>query len=287
MKEYIHTPQRVVNIKGLKELAGIEKTAAGVRIGALATIDEMLGSPALKEYSALMDAARGIAGPQIRNMGTAGGNLCQRPRCWYFRKGCGLLAKDAAGKSLVPEGENRYHAIFGAGPAWFVSPSSLGPVLVALGAKVKAVSAKGAREIPMEKFFVAPTDDAAREIALAPNEILTEILLPPARGRGATYAVHQKEEMDWPLATASVVLRMKGKSVASARVVLGYVAPTPWVAREAEAMLAGKTITEEVAAEAGARAVAGATPLSQNAYKVQLARTAVKRALMAAAGIRA
>ncbi len=287
MKEYIHTPQRVVNIKGLKELAGIEKTAAGVRIGALATLDEMLGSSALKEYPALTATVSRIAGPQIRNMGTAGGNLCQRPRCWYFRKGFGLLAKDAAGKSMVPEGENRYHAIFGGGPAWFVSASSLGPVLVALGAKVKAVSAKGAREIPIEKFFVVPTDDATREIALAPNEILTEILVPPARGHNASYDVHQKEAMDWPLATASVVLRMKGRAVASARVVLGHVAPTPWVAQEAEAMLVGKTITEEVAAEAGARAVAGATPLSQNAYKVQLVRTAVKRALMAAAGIKA
>jgi xanthine dehydrogenase YagS FAD-binding subunit len=287
MKEYIHTPQRVVNIKGLKELAGIERTAAGVRIGALANFDEMLQSPALKEYPALISTVGQIASPQIRNMGTAGGNLCQRPRCWYFRKGFGLLAKDATGKSMVPDGENRYHAIFGAGPAWFVSASSLGPVLVALGAKVKVVSAKGAREIPMEKFFVAPAEDGAREIALAPNEILTEILLPPARGHNAAYAVHQKEAFDWPLATASVVLRMKGRAVASARVVLGHVAPTPWVAKEAEAMLVGKTITEEVAAEAGERAVAGAAPLSQNAYKVQLARTAVKRALMAAAGIKA
>ncbi|MCE5306527.1 MAG: xanthine dehydrogenase family protein subunit M [Acidobacteriales bacterium] len=287
MKEYIHTPKRVVNIKGLKELAGIEKTAAGVRIGALATFEEMLTSPLLKEYPAITTAVRGVASPQIRNMGTAGGDLCQRPRCWYFRKGFGLLAKDEAGKPLVPDGENRYHAIFGGGPAWFVSASSLGPALVALGAKVKAVSAKGTREIPVEKFFVAPADDATREIALAPNEILTEILVPPARGRNATYEVREREMLDWPLAAVSVALRMKGTAVASARVVLGHVAPVPWVAKEAEAMLAGKTITVEVAAEAGERAVAGAKPLSQNAYKVQLARTAVKRALLAAAGIKA
>lgn len=287
MKDYIHTPQRVVNIKGLKELGGIGKTRAGVRIGALATFDEMLSSPVLKEYPAILTAVRGVGSPQIRNMGTAGGDLCQRPRCWYFRKGCGLLAKDAGGKPLVPEGENRYHAIFGGGPAWFVSASSLGPALVALGAKVKVVSAKGAREIAAEKFFVSPADDAAREIALAPNEILTQILVPPARGRNATYEVRQKEALDWPLVTASVALRMKGAAVASARVVLGHVAPTPWVAREAEAMLAGKTMSEAVAAEAGERAVAGATPLSQNAYKVQLARIAVKRALLEAAGIKA
>jgi len=286
MKEYIHTPKRVVNIKGLKELAGIEKTAAGVRIGALATFEQISESPLLRDFPAVLAAVRGVTSPQIRNMGTAGGDLCQRPRCWYFRKGFGLLARDAAGKPLVPDGDNRYHAIFGGGPAWFVSASSLGPPLTALGAKVKAVSAKGAREIPVEKFFVAPAREGEREIALEPNEILTEILIPGVRARNATYEVRQKEALDWPLATASVALRMKGPVVVSARVVLGHVAPTPWVARQAETILAGKTLNPELAAEAGERAVAGATPLSQNAYKVQLARVAVKRALLTAAGIK-
>ena len=180
-------------------------------------------------------------------------------------------------------GENKYHAILGnAGPAYFVSASSFGPALIALGAKVKVVSAKGARELPIEKFFVTPKSDGSREIALLPNEILTEILVPPA-GRNATYEVRQKDALDWPLAAASVALRMKGSTVASARIVLGHVAPTPWVSAEAAKVLAGKAITPEIAEEAGKAAVAAATPLSQNAYKVQLARVAVKRALLEAA----
>src|SRR5512134_589929 len=151
MKEYVHTPKRVVNIKGIKELGGITKTAQGLRIGATVTLDQLLASPAVRaEYPSLVTAAQGVASPQIRNMGTVGGDLCQRPRCWYFRMGMGLLAK---GGSLVTEGDNRYHAIFSGGPAYFVSASSFGPALVALGAKVKLASASGTRELEAEKFF--------------------------------------------------------------------------------------------------------------------------------------
>jgi xanthine dehydrogenase YagS FAD-binding subunit len=289
MKDYVHTPKRVVNIKGIKELGGISKTAAGLRIGATATMDELAMSPLVRtEYAALADAARGISSPQIRNMGTVGGDLCQRPRCWYFRLGYGLLAKDAAGKALVPDGDNRYHAIFGGGPAYFVSASSLGPALIALGAKLKLVSASGSREIDAAKFFVVPQGDSEREIALAPNEILTEVIVPAAaRVKNATYEVRQKEALDWPLAAASVALTMKGASVEKAVIVLGHVAPTPWVAAKAAGMLAGKTISADVAGEAGAAAVDGASPLSQNQYKVRLAKTAVKRALLKAAGVKA
>ena len=285
MKDYIHTPKRVVNIKGIKELEGIQKTAAGLRIGALVTLDELLASADLKEYPALLTAARGVTSPQMRNMGTVGGDLCQRPRCWYFRLGYGLLAKDK-GRSLAPEGDNRYHAIFGnQGPAYFVSASSLGPPLMALGARVKAVSASGSREIPLEKFFVTPQDDAGREIDLKPDEILTEILVPPAAEvRNATYEVRQKQTLDWPLATASVALTMKGTAVATARVVLGHVAPVPWRAGAAEKALAGRVPGTTIAEKAAQAAVADATPLSGNAYKVQLARVAVKRALLEAAG---
>jgi len=286
MKDYIHTPQRVVNIKGIKELGGIEKTAAGLRIGALVTLAELLASADVRaEYPALTQAARGVASPQIRNMGTVGGDLCQRPRCWYFRLGFGLLAiKD--GRSLARDGDNRYHAIFGnQGPACFVSASSFGPPLVALNARVKLAGPKGQRELPVEKFFVTPQSESEREIALRPNEILTEILIPAAAGvRNATYEVRQRETLDWPLATASVALAMKGAAVASARVVLGHVAPTPWRAVQAEKVLAGKGLTAAVIEKAAEAAVADATPLSGNGYKVQLARVAVKRALEAARG---
>jgi len=288
MKDYLHTPKRLVNIKGLKELGGVQKTAEGLRIGALVTMDELASNADVKAgYHSLAQAAAGIPSPQIRHMGTVGGDLCQRPRCWYYRQGMGLLAmKD--GKSLIPDGENRYHSIFGDGPAYFVSASSLAPALVALGAKVKLVSAKGPREVPVAKFFVAPKDENSREIVLQPNEILTEIIVPMAANvRTSTYEVRQKEALDWPLAAASVALTMNGNTVTAAKVVLGHVAPTPWESAQAEAALKGKTISAATAEAAGKAAVANAKPLSQNAYKVTLAKVAVKRALLDAAKAKA
>lgn len=288
MKEYIHTPKRVVNIKGIKELGGISKAGGGLRIGATVTLDELADSAAVRaEYPALVQAALGVTSPQIRNMGTVGGDLCQRPRCWYFRGGFGLLGKDKDGTSLAPIGENRYHAIFPQQSAYYVNASSLAPALIALGAKVKIAGPNGNRELPVEKLFVVPNSNSSRELALAANEILTEILIPSAKGvKNATYEVRQKEALDWPLVTASVAIRMKGSSVASAKVVLGHVGPMPVVAAEAERMLTGKSLTEDVATEAGKSAVSGAQPLNGNAYKLQLARVAVKRALLEAAKAR-
>lgn len=289
MKDYLHTPKRVVNIKGIKELQGISKTSAGLRIGAVVTFDELAESPLIRtEYPSILQAVMGVSSPQIRHMGTAGGDLCQRNRCWYFRQGFGTLGKDKDGTSLAPIGENRYHAIFPKGDAYFVSASSLGPALIALGAKVKVAGPSGSRELPVEQLFAVPTDNKGREVSLAANEIVTEILVPSARGvKNATYEVRHKEALDWPLATASVALKMKGTTVASARVVLGHVGPTPIVASDAEAMLAGKAITQDTATEAGKAAVNGAKPLSGNSYKLQLARVAVKRALLEAAKARA
>jgi xanthine dehydrogenase YagS FAD-binding subunit len=283
MKDYLETPGRLVNIKGIKELGGISKTSSGLRIGALVTLDELAKDPAVRAgWPSLAIAAHGVASPQIRNMGTVGGDLCQRPRCWYFRLGYGLLARDKDGKSLVPNGDNRYHAIFGnQGPAYFVSASSFGPPLVALSAKLKLVSARGSREIPVEKFFVTPTNDSMRETAVQPGEILTEILVPHA-SYNATYEIREKTALDWPLVTASVAVYMKGRTVSSARVVLGHVAPTPWLAEAAGKALVGRSLTPEVAEEAGKAAAESATPLSGNAYKVQLVRVAVKRALTGA-----
>jgi len=288
MKEYIETPKRLINIKGIKELGGIQSSKTGLRIGSAVTLEELAENAEVrKSFPSLAEAARGVASPQIRNMGTVGGDLCQRPRCWYFRQGFGLLAmKD--GQSLVTDGENRYHAILGnGGPAYFVSASSFGPALVALGAKVRLASASGHREVAASKFFVTPQNENSREIALLPSEILTEIIVPHEGTKNATYEVRQKQALDWPLAAASVALKMKGSTVSSARIVLGHVAPTPWEATQAGQALAGKAVTAESAEEAGKAAVADAKPLSGNGYKVQLARVAVKRALLEAVGMRA
>ena len=285
MKDNVMAPKRVVNIKEIAELKGISKTAGGVRIGAAVTVDELAGNPLIRaSFPALLVAAQGISSMQMRNMGTVGGDLCQRPRCWYFRAGFGLLPTHE-GKNLVTEGDSRYHAILGGGPAYFVSASSFGPALVALGAKVKIASAKGTREVDAAQFFVAPASNDAREVALQPNEILTEIVVPVSAAKNATYEIRQKDALDWPLATASVALTMKGTAVASARIVLGHVGPTPFDADAAAKWLTGKTITAESAEAAGKAAVQSAKPLKDNAYKVQMAVVAVKRALLAAANV--
>ena len=287
MKDDIVAPKRLVNIKDIQELRGITVSSKGLRIGALVTIQELADDAHVREaFPVVAMTAIEIAGPQIRNMGTVGGNLCQRPRCWYYRAGFGLLAKDASGEPLVPSGDNRYHAILGnAGPAYFVSPSTLAPLFIALGGTVRLFGPKGKREIPVDKFFVVPQKESDREHDLRPNEIVTEIVLPPLAGiKAATYEIRQKEAMDWPLAIASVALSFSGNKVRSARVVMGQVAPVPWRSTEAETALVGKAINEETAKAAGEAAVAGAKSLGRNGYKIQLARVAVKRALLAAAG---
>jgi len=287
MKDDVVAPKRLVNIKDINELRGINLgKASNLRIGALVTIQELVDNPKVREaFPVIGQTATEIAGPQIRNMGTVGGNLCQRPRCWYYRAGFGLLAKDGSGEPLVPSGDNRYHAILGnSGPAYFVSPSTLGTLFTALGGTVRIFGPKGKRDVPVEKFFVIPQSENQREHDLGPNEIVTEILLPPLGGaKTASYEIRQKDAMDWPLALASVSLTLSGSKVQSARVVMGYVAPIPWRSKEAEAALVGKTITEETAKAAGEAAVSGAKSLGRNGYKIQLARVAVKRAILAAA----
>jgi xanthine dehydrogenase YagS FAD-binding subunit len=287
MKDFLVTPKRVVNIKNIAELRGITfNRAGGARIGALVTLEELIDRLG-KSLPALTQAAKEITSPQIRNMGTVGGDLCQRPRCWYFRAGFGLLAQDESGKPLVENGDNRYHAILGNdGEAKFVSASSLGPGLIALAAKISIFGPKGAREVDADKFFVTPKSANDRETVLAPNEIVTAINIPSALGvRSATYEVRQREALDWPLAAASVAFKLDAaKKVTSARIALGHAAPVPWKADEAAQFLVGKTITDDVAAEAGKIAVANARALSRNGYKIQLAQVAVKRAILQAAG---
>ncbi len=231
MKDYISTPNRVVSLKDIKELRGIEyKSGSGLRLGATATLQELIDSPEVKRsYPALVEAAEGVSSQQIRAMGTVGGDLLQRPRCWYYRAGYGLLAQ-LNGKSLVPDGDNRYHAILGnSGPAYFVNPSSLAPILIALGAKVKLVGAEGARELDVDKLFVTPSNDQEREHSIKPSEVLTEIVVPHhGAAKSAVYEVRQKEALDWPLVAAAVVLHMDGQTVKGARVVLGGSSLVTW-----------------------------------------------------------
>ena len=285
-KDFVSSPKRVVSLHGIKDLQVVKMNATeGLSIGSMVTLIDLAENAQVRgAYPVLVDVAKDVGSPQIRNVGTVGGNLCQRPRCWFYRAGYGLLAQDK-GKSLVPNGDNRYHAILGNdGPAYFVSPSSMAVVLIALGAKIKLLGPDGPREMPLDQFYVIPKSEDDREHALKPNEIITEVMVPPTHGaKTGWYSVEQKEGLDWPLVQAAAVLHMSGKTVKSANIVLGHVAPTPWPSPEASEALAGKTVSEETADAAGKAAVSKASPLSKNKYKVQLARVAVKRAIMRAA----
>jgi xanthine dehydrogenase YagS FAD-binding subunit len=286
MKDEITTPRRLVNIKQTAGLHAISNEGGALNLGALVTLDRISAAGDIqKHHPALATAAGDAASPQIRNVATIGGNLCQRPRCWYFRTGHGLLAQKD-GKSLVLDGDNRYHAILGNdGPAYFVSPSTVAPVLIAYNAKLRILGTRGTREVAAEKFFVIPKSDQEREHDLQPDELITHVIVPPATNvRAAAYEIRQKEAFDWPYATAAVALTMNGSTVQSARVVMGHVAPIPWVSQEAAQALEGKAITPATAEEAARAAVSKAKSLGQNAHKVHLARVAVKRAILAAAG---
>lgn len=286
MKDEITTPKRLVNIKGIAGLHAISNEGGAAQLGTLVTLDRIAAATQIQHQHPMLAAAAGeAASPQIRNVATIGGNLCQRPRCWYFRTGHGLLAQKD-GKSMVLDGDNRYHAILGNdGPAFFVSPSTVAPVLIAYNAKVRIAGPRGPREVAVEKFFMIPKTDQEREHDLRPDEFITHVIVPPARGvRAARYEVRQKEAFDWPYATAAVALTMNASTVQSARVVMGHVAPIPWVSAEAAQALQGKAVTQATAEQAAQAAVARAKSLGHNAQKIHLARVAVKRAILAAAG---
>lgn len=285
MKKMIVTPARVVNIKEVESLRGVEADSQGVRIGATTNLDDLLDSPELDPYPAVKQAIRGINSPQIQAQGTIGGELCHRPRCWYFRNGDGLLAR---GGRMVSDGDNRYHAIFGnSGPAKFVNASRVAPALMALDARLRIIGPEPDEEtmLPLEFFYRIPRAENQRETILQPKQLLTHIMLPPADDvLSATYEVRHGEGADAPLTAAAAALRVSGGIVTEARIVLGQVAPTPWVSREATDALVGRMLTPDLAREAGDAAVLSATPLSNNRYKVQLARVAVERAILLAAG---
>ena len=285
-KDYVTSPARMVYVKDIKELAGIsgDPKAGGLTIGAGTRLSDIVDHAGIKEsYPALWQATVEVGSVQIRNMSTVGGNLLQRPRCWYYRSGFGLLGMQD-GKSMVRAGDNRYHAIFMTdGNALFVSPSSLAVALIALGGQAKVRGPKGERTVKVEELYQVPKKRATPSSRSQPGEILTSVTI-PAAGKNASYEARQKQAQDWPLVMASVNLTMDGETVSAARVVVYGVAPIPWRSEAAEKAITGKRLTPETAAAAGAAAVEGAAPLSMNAYKVPLTRTVVKRALLRAAG---
>jgi xanthine dehydrogenase YagS FAD-binding subunit len=284
LRDEVFTADKVVSISGLEELAGIVRTNdGGLRIGALTTISDIAGSDEVaRSFPGLAQAAQDVASPQLRNQGTLGGNLCQRPRCWYFR-GEFHCAKKGGDTCYAVEGENRYHAIFGGDPCYIVHPSDTAPMLVALGAAVKIAGPGGERTVALEDFFVLPEDELHKENDLQPGEMVTEIFVPPpASGLVSSYRkVRERGSWDFALASVALALRMSGQRVEEARVVLGGVAPKPWRSPAAEAVLVGKQLDATTARAAADAAVADAQPMEQNGYKVLLVKGIVEESLLA------
>jgi xanthine dehydrogenase YagS FAD-binding subunit len=285
LKQGLTKPKRVVSLRNVPNLGKISSNRKGITIGAMKSLQSLLDHAGMNEhFPAVITAVKNISSPQMLAMGTLGGELCQRPRCWYFRNGYGLLAEQN-GESLVVKGDNRYHAIFGnEGKAKYVHPSSLAPALIALGASVMVAGPQGKeREIPLADFFRTPAEDSQRETALMPNEILTQIHIPKKGLKNATYEVRHRHGLDWPYVTASVAFASNKGVASGATVVLGQVAPVPWEASQAALTLEGATVDELLAVKCGNAAAQGANPLSGNDYKVQLVKTATKRAVRGAA----
>jgi xanthine dehydrogenase YagS FAD-binding subunit len=285
-KEYVAQPDKVISVTGIGDFGGIKVEGETVTIGAGTKLAEIAEHADLRKlFPGLTTPAGDIGGPQIRNMGTLGGNLCQRNRCWYFRDehvNCLLKGGD---KCFALDGENRYHAIFTQGhKCVIVNPSTLAPALIALGASAEVLGPGGKRTVSLAEFFRAPVSPSDREHALAPNEMVRSVTIPNKGQKNASYEVRHKQAYDWPLVQAAVAFKLDGGKASDVTIVLGHVAPTPHVAAEAARALDGKEVNEETASAAGKAAGQGAKPLSQNAYKVQLVEVAVKRALLTAAG---
>ncbi|HUI81632.1 MAG TPA: FAD binding domain-containing protein [Bryobacteraceae bacterium] len=286
VKERLVTPDVIVHLKSIKGLDQVAQQSGDVRIGGLITLDSLASHPLIRQrYAVLAEAAETVATPQIRNVGTLAGNVCQRPWCWYFRNGFPCF-KAGGNKCFSITGENQFHAIFGGGPSFIVHPSDTAPALVALDGRFHITGPSGGRTVSATDFFVLPKQNAARENSLANDEVLSAIEVPATRpGTRSTYhKIMDREAWTHAVVSAAVVLEMDNGVCRSARIVLGGVAPIPWRVEGAERVLAGQRITPELAAKAGEAAVAGAAPLAKNAYKVPLTRATITRTVLALAG---
>lgn len=282
LRDRVLTASKLVSLNGLEELHGVREVPnGGLRIGALTTLAEIASHAQVKaRYQALAAAAAAAASPQLRNQGTIGGNLCQRPRCWYYR-GDFHCARKGGDTCYAKEGENQLHAIFGGDVCVMVHPSDTAPALMALGASVRLIGPRGSRTVGLDAFFVLPSKDYTRETVVEPDELVADILLPaPPAGASSTYRkVRSRGAWDFALVGAAVVVGVRGRKIEHARIVLSGVAPVPWRVEPAERELVGHELSDALIDRAAQRASTGATPLSANAYKVALVRGAVAEAL--------
>jgi xanthine dehydrogenase YagS FAD-binding subunit len=280
MKDGIENPDKLIDLKALPAMDKITYTPGkGLKIGALVTITELAEHELInKKYTVLGQAAKEVASPQLRNQGTIGGNICQRPRCWYFRGEFHCLRK-GGDVCYAVEGENKYHCIIGGGPCFIVHPSDTAVALLALSASVTVFSGKKSRRIPLEEFFVLPEKVVTRENILKPGEIVTEILVPevPAGTRSGYLKLKEREVWDFATVSAAAVLQVQQDTVKTARVTLGGAAPVPWLEKHVSSQLQGMTIKSNKLEQIVSGALKDAEPLEQNAYKIPMAQNLIKR----------
>jgi len=288
MKNRYVAPERVVNLKSVSGLDRIRSSGSGLRIGALAKLTDIAGHPGIqKSHPGLAQAAESVGSPQLRNVGTLGGNLCQRPRCWYYRGEEYPCIRKGGGTCFAVHGRNKYHCVINGGPCFIVHPSDTAPMLMALGASVTIQGRAGQRELKLDDFFVLPEDDSMAENVLKPGEFITEIMVPALAAKAKSIYLKFKERgsRDFALASAGVVLELDGTTCRKASIVLGGVAPAPYRATAAEKALTGKPLNGQTVQAAAQAALAEAQPMTENEYKVGLARTILKRAVLRAAGV--
>lgn len=282
MKAGLPAPQLLVSLDRLDELRGIRETDDAFVIGAATPLAQVASDARLRASApALAHAAAGVGSPQIRNVGTLGGNLLQRPRCWYLRSNFPCL-KNGGDRCYAATGENEYHAILGAGPSAIIHPSDGAAALSALGARVRIRGPRGDRELALDALYRLPSERLDLEHALEPGDLLTEIRIPRGgrRERSGFAKVRDRARFDFAVVSAACWMRLDGLLCREGRICLGAVAPVPWRARKAEDFLKGRMVEEATAAQAARLALEGAEPLEHNAYKIPLARNLLRRLLL-------
>lgn len=286
LRDHVFDVKKMVSLGSMKNLRGIRKSSGGaIRIGALTTITEVAEHPEIrKSYAALAQAASGVASPQLRNQGTLGGNICQKPRCWYYRGEFHCLRKGGE-ECFAVGGENAFHCIFGGESCYIVHPSDMAPALAALGARVHIGGPRGRGACFSRNFHVLPEEDYRKETVLERDEVVTEIELPSsAEGlRSAYRKVRARRSWDFALAGVAMAVVFKKDQVANASVFLSGVAPIPWRSKEVEAVITGKRLDAEIIKKAGEAAVQKARPMEQNAYKIPILRSVIEEQLQAIA----
>ncbi len=281
LKQHLIEPDVLVSISRIQELKTIDAADDLVTIGALTTLCDIAHHETIRQrFPALAQAAASVGSPQIRHVGTIGGNLCQRPRCWYYRDDFIQCLKKGGNLCYAVAGKNQYHAIIGSGPCFMVHPSDCAPALIALDAQTRIAGPDGEREIPLEDFYILPSEDATREFMLQPSEIITHVMIPSNNYKSMYIKFREKDSFDWALVSIALAVKMNGTTCEKANVILSGVAPKPWRSEAAQSILEGNPLTEDTAMQAAEAAVEDASPLAENRGKIQLTKALIQKAVL-------